>query len=68
MWMVGEEGFEPSTLSLRGICSNQLSYSPEISWHIYIQITPKINNILLQVKKLDKIIKIYILKTVYNIN
>ena len=28
--MVGPEGFEPSTPVLSGLCSNQLSYGPEI--------------------------------------
>lgn len=29
--MVGKEGLEPSTLGLRGLCSNRLSYSPTYS-------------------------------------
>ena len=38
--LVSRVGFEPTTPSLRGSCSNQLSYRPLLTW----QIIPKIEH------------------------
>ena len=32
--MVGPDGFEPSTPRLSSVCSNQLSYEPDIGYRI----------------------------------
>ena len=32
--MVGPDGFEPSTSRLSSVCSNQLSYEPDIGYQI----------------------------------